>query len=119
MPRIAYLECTRCHAHLNSEMPQTLCTECADRPAGSLYVRYDLSHLIGTNPTQVVNQSGKGWRGMWRYDTVLPGVQPVTLGEGWTPMLRSRRYEGAWLKEEGANPTGTFKARGLSLAVSM
>ena len=119
MPRIAYLECTRCHGHLSAETPQTLCTECADRPAGSLYVRYDLSHLIGTNPREVINESGKGWRGMWRYDAVLPGVQPVTLGEGWTPMLRSRRYEGAWLKEEGANPTGTFKARGLSLAVSM
>jgi threonine synthase len=46
-------------------------------------------------------------------------VEPVTLGEGWTPMLRSRRYENVFLKEEGANPTGTFKARGLSMAISM
>jgi threonine synthase len=46
-------------------------------------------------------------------------VPPVTLGEGWTPMLRSRRHAGVLLKEEGANPTGTFKARGLSLAVTM
>jgi threonine synthase len=46
-------------------------------------------------------------------------VTPVTLGEGWTPMLQSRRYPGLFIKEEGANPTGTFKARGLSLAVSM
>ena len=56
---------------------------------------------------------------MWRYSAVLPDVQPVTLGEGWTPMLRSRRYSGVYLKEEGANPTGTFKARGLAMAVSM
>jgi threonine synthase len=63
--------------------------------------------------------------GMWRYASVLPSgtsdqpVEPVTLGEGWTPMLRSKRYPGLYIKEEGANPTGTFKARGLALAVTM
>ncbi len=57
--------------------------------------------------------------GMWRYASVLPEVTPVTLGEGWTPMLRSRRYPNLFVKEEGANPTGTFKARGLGLAVTM
>jgi threonine synthase len=57
---------------------------------------------------------------MWRYRAVLPEIaQPVTLGEGWTPMIRSRRYPNAYLKEEGANPTGSFKARGLALAVTM
>jgi threonine synthase len=63
--------------------------------------------------------------GMWRYASVLPSgapdnpVTPVTLGEGWTPMLHSKRYPGLYIKEEGANPTGTFKARGLGLAVTM
>jgi len=56
---------------------------------------------------------------MWRYQSVLPDITPVTLGEGWTPMLPSRRYDNVWVKEEGANPTGTFKARGLSLAMTM
>lgn len=56
---------------------------------------------------------------MWRYRRVLPDVQPVTLGEGWTPMLRSRRHPNLYIKEEGANPTGSFKARGLGLAVTM
>jgi len=56
---------------------------------------------------------------MWRYNAVLPDIEPVTLGEGWTPMLPSRRYANVYLKEEGANPTGTFKARGLSLAITM
>jgi threonine synthase len=56
---------------------------------------------------------------MWRYHAVLPNVAPVTLGEGWTPMLRSKRHRGVYLKEEGANPTGSFKARGLSMAVTM
>ncbi len=50
---------------------------------------------------------------------VLPDVLPVTLGEGWTPMLQSKQYAGVFLKEEGANPTGTFKARGLAMAVTM
>jgi threonine synthase len=56
---------------------------------------------------------------MWRYRAVLPSVEPVTLGEGWTPMLQSKRNRNVYLKEEGANPTGTFKARGLALAVTM
>ncbi|MGA7243722.1 MAG: pyridoxal-phosphate dependent enzyme, partial [Terracidiphilus sp.] len=59
------------------------------------------------------------WAGMWRYRAVLPQAEPVTLGEGWTPMLKSKRYPGAFVKEEGANPTGTFKARGLAMAVTM
>ena len=62
---------------------------------------------------------GRPWPGMWRYQAVLPEIEPVTLGEGWTPMLASRRHPGLYLKEEGANPTGTFKARGLSLAMTM
>ncbi len=56
---------------------------------------------------------------MWRYSLVLPDAKPVTLGEGWTPMLQSRRSANVFLKEEGANPTSTFKARGLALAVTM
>ena len=56
---------------------------------------------------------------MWRYRSVLPDVRPVTLGEGWTSMLCSRRYANVYVKEEGANPTGSFKARGLALAVTM
>jgi len=56
---------------------------------------------------------------MWRYRSVLPEATPVSLGEGWTPMLPSKRYPHAFIKEEGANPTGSFKARGLALAVTM
>ena len=59
------------------------------------------------------------WAGMWRYKSVLPDAKPVTLGEGWTPMIQSRRFPNVYLKEEGANPTSTFKARGLALAVTM
>jgi threonine synthase len=84
-------------------------------------VRYDLSAAKGTAVRDRIGntEQDKRWSGMWRYRDVLPSVEPVTLGEGWTPMLPSRRHENVWLKEEGANPTGTFKARGLALAVTM
>jgi threonine synthase len=121
VPPIGFLECSRCHAPLSADSPQTVCTQCPQPPAGSFYVRYDLSHLHGTSPAEVIGRdAARGpWVGMWRYRSVLPDVPPVTLGEGWTPMLRSKRYPNAFLKEEGANPTGTFKARGLALAVTM
>ena len=121
MPPIAYLECSRCQARISAESPQTVCTQCADQPAGALYVRYDLAHLRGTAGRDLVAQAAASapWVGMWRYRSVLPDAVPVTLGEGWTPMLASKRYPGVFLKEEGANPTGTFKARGLALAVTM
>ena len=120
MPSVAYLECSRCHAHISAETPQTVCTRCPDQPAGSLYVRYDLSQLKGTSPRDVIQSDAVAPSpGMWRYRSVLPEVVPVTLGEGWTPMLRSKRYPSVFVKEEGANPTGTFKARGLALAVTM
>lgn len=117
MPRIAFLECSRCHLHLDATTPQTVCTACA----GSLYVRYDLSDAVGLERRGEVGARPRdgSWGGMWRYEQVLPEVEPVTLGEGWTPMLRSRRNRNVWLKEEGANPTGTFKARGLAMAVTM
>src|SRR5688572_32030256 len=65
---------------------------------------------------------------MWRYDDVLPVDNPdyrISLGEGFTPLLSARRLGAAIgiprlaVKEEAGNPTGSFKARGMSLAVSM
>jgi threonine synthase len=56
---------------------------------------------------------------MWRYDAVLPDANPVSLGEGFTPMLSSREYPNIYIKDEGLNPTGSFKARGLSACVTM
>jgi threonine synthase len=117
MPQIANLECSRCHRHVSAATPQTLCPKCA----GALYVRYDLSPVKGTAARdRIVEEANTAPSpGMWRYRAVLPDVAPVTLGEGWTPMLQSKRNSGVYLKEEGANPTGTFKARGLALAVTM
>lgn len=118
MPSIAYLECSRCHHQVSAEVPQTVCPVCA----GSLYVRYDLDTLKRTAKREDIVAkvaSSPASLGMWRYSAVLPEVSPITLGEGWTPMLHSKRYPGLYIKEEGANPTGTFKARGLGLAVTM
>jgi threonine synthase len=56
---------------------------------------------------------------MWRYAEVLPEADPVTLGEGFTPMLASRDTANVYIKDEGLNPTGSFKARGLAAAVTM
>jgi threonine synthase len=62
---------------------------------------------------------------MWRYEEVLPGGAPVTLGEGMTPLVHARRlgeqlgFERLYIKDEGQNPTSSFKARGLSAAVSV
>src|ERR1700756_3685681 len=107
MPAISSLECSRCHQRVSADQPQTVCPACA----GSLYVRYDLAKLDRPGPD--------GVQSMWRYAAVLPDVEPVTLGEGWTPMLRSQRHPNLYLKEEATNPTGSFKARGMSMAVSM
>jgi threonine synthase len=64
---------------------------------------------------------------MWRYAPVLPAADAniISLGEGWTPLVRSRRLgsrlgaDALWIKDEGLNPTASFKARGLSCAISM
>jgi len=117
MPTIKNFECSRCKASASAETPQTLCPHCK----GSLYVRYDLSTTRGVAARdEIARDAARApWPGMWRYRSVLPDVRPVTLGEGWTPMLRSARHPAAYIKEEGANPTGSFKARGLALAVTM
>lgn len=112
MARITYLECTRCGAHISADLPRNVCPQ----DAGSLIVRYDLEPIRKTFRRESLNLAPKT---MWRYAPVLPDVEPVTLGEGFTPLLRSRRESNVYIKDEGLNPTGSFKARGLSAAVTM
>ena len=112
MSPVSFLECTRCGAHISAERAQTTCPE----DGGVLYARYDLERLkhhfepgtLGGRPAT-----------MWRYAEVLPQAEPVSLGEGFTPMLPSREFPNVFIKDEGLNPTGSFKARGLSAAVTM
>ena len=109
---MTYLECTRCGERLSPEQPRTLCP----KDAGSLYVRYDLAALNGKFKIEAL--AGRV-ASMWRYREVLPDAEPVTLGEGFTPLLPSRKHENVFIKDEGLNPTGSFKARGLCAAVTM
>ncbi|HUJ94020.1 MAG TPA: threonine synthase [Terriglobales bacterium] len=109
---ILYLECTKCGAHYGADKPQTVCPN----DGGVLYAYYDLQNLKQHfKPASLAGRTAS----MWRYTEVLPGSQPVSLGEGFTPMLRSREFPNVYIKDEGLNPTGSFKARGLSAAVSM
>jgi len=108
-----------CGQRFDASKPAGLC-ECG----GPLLVRYDLDYLRHRWPRREVRN---GRANMWRYGPVLPPLEEfiVSLGEGWTPLVRSRRLgarlgaENLWIKDEGLNPTGSFKARGLSCAISM
>jgi len=81
-----------------------------------LYARYDLAAIRkSVSPGQITGRPLT----MWRYAEVLPEAEPVSLVEGFTPMLPSREYANVFIKDEGLNPTGSFKARGLSAAVTM
>lgn len=112
MSRIAYLECTKCGANATAEQPQTVCPN----DGGVLYVRYNLKDLKNNfKPASLAFRPAS----MWRYAEVLPDAPPVSLGEGFTPMLPSREFANVFIKEEGLNPTGSFKARGMSVAVTM
>ncbi len=112
MAAITHLECSKCHAHVTADEPRTVCPTCA----GSLYVRYDLAKIKKSFTRESL--AGRPAT-MWRYADVLPDAPPVTLGEGFTPMLPSRKRPNVFIKDEGLNPTGSFKARGLCAAVTM
>jgi threonine synthase len=112
VPRLTHLECTRCGEHYPADRPQTICT----KDGGILYARYDLAIIKKSfSPASLLPLAPT----MWRYDAVLPEATPVSLGEGFTPMLPSREFPNVFIKDEGLNPTGSFKARGLSAAVTM
>ena len=110
--QVAHLECTRCGEHLAADRPQNVCP----KDGGVLYARYDLGSLKGKWRTESLRGRVAS---MWRYAAVLPDATPVTLGEGFTPMLPSREYPNVFIKDEALNPTGSFKARGMSAAVTM
>jgi threonine synthase len=119
MTTITHLECSLCGKRREAGLLHNLC-ECG----GPLLVRYDLEKARQSWSRDWI---ASGSASMWRYAPVLPVSKPnsiISLGEGWTPMLRTRNLGsrlGAadlWVKDEGINPTGSFKARGLSCAIS-
>jgi threonine synthase len=119
MPKATHLECSLCGTKYDAGVIANLCT-CG----GPLLVRYDLEII---RHRWLRRDVASGPASMWRYAPVLPAADRsvVTLGEGWTPLIRTKRMgarigaENLWVKDEGLNPTASFKARGLSCAVSM
>jgi threonine synthase len=117
---LTHLQCSRpsCGHVVTPTRPHNLCPVCS----APLLARYDLEKA-----RQTLTRAGLAARvnSMWRYEEVMPPAAAVTLGEGMTPLLRARRLgerlglASLFIKEEGQNPTNSFKARGLSAAVSM
>ncbi|MDQ6894685.1 MAG: threonine synthase [Acidobacteriota bacterium] len=111
-----HLECTRCGQRAERDSGANLCAVCA----GPLFARY--------KPPPLDRDSSVGrLRSMWKWHEMMPVLEPgnvVSLGEGATPLLPARRlgsrlgFTDLWIKDEGNNPSGSFKARGLSAAVS-
>jgi len=115
-----HLECTYCGSIFSAGEIQRLCKDCGK----VLYARYDLGKVSKIlDREELVGRDSN----MWRYRELLPVLQQeniVSLGEGWTPIFPVRRLakelqlEKLFIKDEGLNPTASFKARGLSAAVS-
>jgi len=119
---VTHLECALCHKRHEARILQNLCTECG-KP---LLVRYDLETAAQTLTKDVLKTRESS---LWRYREVLPVEDPaniVSLGEGWTPLFKAEKLAEAlplkldlYIKDESVNPTQSFKARGMSTAVSM
>ncbi len=118
LPGALHLECTATGERIGSEALRGLSD--AGKP---LFARYDLPELAPRfRPADVAGRAD-----LWRYAPVLPVRDPahrITLGEGWTPLLDAARVaervgvRRCLVKDEGQNPTGSFKARGLCMAVA-
>jgi threonine synthase len=119
MLKATHLECSLRDKRFEPGVAAGLC-ECG----GPLLVRYDFDRIRHRWRRREV---ASGPASMWRYAPVLPPAAEsvVSLGEGWTPLVRGRRLgarlgaESVWIKDEGINPTGSFKARGFACAISM
>jgi threonine synthase len=118
---LTHLSCTACGLRHEWSTLQNLCTAC-QKP---LFPIYDLTAVGRVLKLEVLVRREKS---LWRYREALPlplDVEPISLGEGGTPLLRAARYgtelglPNLWVKDESQNPTQSFKARGMAVAVSM
>lgn len=120
MSYLAGLHCGACGRRFEAEVLQSFCKDCRS----PLLADYDLEkarHRLDRD------EFSRRSHGMWRWHELLPVHEPgnrVTLGEGDTPLLAvprlglELRLDHLYVKDESLNPTGTFKARGISAAVS-
>ncbi len=115
-----YLECPECGQHYAADELQTICAPCNS----PLFAVYDLPAVKKNLTKDMVRQRT---RGIWRWAELLPVRDPafrITLGEGDTALLevpqlaKSLGLRNLLVKDEGSNPTGTFKSRGLLMAVA-
>ncbi len=120
MSHLTHLACTACGRREDADRLHTVCPACGK----VLYARYDLDVVRAALPRDALRDREPT---LWRYREVLPvrsATAIVTLGEGMTPLLPAPRLGAALgcsallVKEEGLNPTGSFKARGQAVAVS-
>ena len=120
MSFLTHLECSNCGKHHSANQIQGICIECGN----PLLPRYDLEAI---NHSIDVKALTKRKPTMWRYWEFLPIKNKsniVSLGEGFTPLIRAKRLgkriglRNLWIKDEALIPTGTFKARGFTAAVS-
>ncbi len=118
---LTHLECSACGLEHDWQLLQNLCTAC-HKPL------FAIVHLARAGRTLTREALATREKSLWRYREVLPlpdEVEPVSLGEGGTPLLRAARFGDAvglsqlWVKDESQNPTQSFKARGMAVAVSM
>ena len=120
MSQYTHLECSACGEKHDADVVQTVCKKCG-KP---LFARYDLEAVKeSVTRRELVGREAS----MWRYFELLPvrhRKNIVTLGEGWTPLTpapsvgKEIGLKNLWLKDEGIIPTGSFKARGLGMAIS-
>jgi threonine synthase len=118
---VTHLECAACGTKHEARRLHNLCAQCG-KP---LLVRYDLKRAAASLTKESLRDRGPD---LWRYREVLPVEHDeniVTLGEGFTPLVRASRLgaqlglDELYIKDEGQNPTQSFKARGMTAAVSM
>jgi len=119
---VTHLECANCGLRHEAAVLQNLCVECG-KP---LLVRYDLENAAKTLTRESLQTRESS---LWRYREVLPvenSENVVSFGEGWAPLLRAERLAATlpvklnlFIKDEGQNPTQSFKARGMTAAISM
>ncbi|MGD9630369.1 MAG: threonine synthase [Pyrinomonadaceae bacterium] len=119
---VTHLECSHCGLKHEAGRLQNLCIECG-KP---LLVRYDLALAKRTLSPEGLEGRGSS---LWRYREVLPVADEsnvISFGEGWTPLLKADRIARTlsaeielFIKDEGQNPTQSFKARGMTAAISM
>ena len=119
---VTHLECANCGLRHDAGVLQNLCVECG-KP---LLVRYDLEAAAQTLKKDTLCERESS---LWRYREVLPvrdWNNIVSFGEGWTPLLNAQRLANSlsvplelYIKDEGQNPTQSFKARGMTAAISM